>query len=128
MIRAINSDKAPAAIGPYSQGVKGGKIMFVSGQIPMKDGVLKTEIKEATKACIENGVAIIREAGLSIEQVMKTTVYLTDINDFDAMNEAYVQYFVFHKPARSVVQVAALPKGAKIEIEFIVASEESFDL
>ncbi len=128
MIRSISTDKAPAAVGPYSQGVHNGKMFFVSGQLPMKDGALATDIKEATKNCIENAKAILEAGNLGLDKVMKITVFLTDMGDFDAMNEVYGQYFADHKPARSAVQVVALPKGAKIEIEMIAAVEESFDL
>lgn len=119
MIRAIHSDKAPAAVGPYSQAITNGKAVFLSGQLPIKDGVLETEIRQATRNCIENAKAILEEAGLSLNHVMKTTVYLKDIADFAAMNEIYGEYFSEHKPARSAFQVAALPLGAVVEIEFI---------
>lgn len=127
MIRVIHSDKAPAAVGPYSQAITNGKIIFLSGQLPIKDGVLETEIKQATRNCIENGKAILEEAGLDLTHVMKTTVFLKDMGDFAAMNEIYGQYFSEHKPARSAIQVAALPLGAVVEIEFIASVERTAD-
>ncbi|MDO4753880.1 MAG: Rid family detoxifying hydrolase [Bacillota bacterium] len=127
MIRAIHSDKAPAAVGPYSQAITNGKAVFLSGQLPIKDGVLETEIRQATRNCIENAKAILEEAGLSLSNVMKTTVFLKDIADFAAMNEVYGEYFSEHKPARSAFQVAALPLGAVVEIEFIADASQAVD-
>lgn len=128
MIKAIHSEKAPAAVGPYSQAITDGKVMFLSGQLPMKNGVLETEIRQATENCIENGKAILEEAGLSLKHVMKTTVFLKDMADFAAMNEVYGKYFSDHKPARSAIQVAALPLGAVVEIEFIASAEDAVNL
>lgn len=127
MIRSIHSDKAPAAVGPYSQAITNGKAVFLSGQLPIRDGVLETEIKQATRNCIENAKAILEEAGLTLSSVMKTTVFLRDIADFAAMNEVYGEYFSEHKPARSAFQVAALPLGAVVEIEFIADASQHMD-
>lgn len=121
MIKSVHSDKAPVAIGPYSQAIRAGNMLFASGQLPIRNGELITEIKDATKACLENAKAILEAEGLSLSNVVKTTVFLKDIADFAAMNEVYAQMFGDHKPARSAFQVAALPKDAVVEIEFIAA-------
>lgn len=121
MKKIISTKNAPAAIGPYSQGMIAGDLVFTSGQIPIDvtTGELKTDIKEATKASLENVKAILEEAGSSLEKAIKVTIFLKDINDFEAVNEVYGQYFTTNQPARSCVQVAALPKDAVIEIEAI---------
>lgn len=117
----INTNNAPGAIGPYSQGVSLGNLVYTSGQIPLnpKTGELAIEIKEATKQSMENVKAILEEAGTSLENVIKTTIFLKDLNDFAAVNEVYGTYFNESKPARSCVEVAKLPKDAVIEIEAI---------
>lgn len=117
----ISTVKAPSAIGPYSQGVKLGNLLFTSGQIPLnpQTGELETEIKEATKRSMENIKAILNEAGTSLEKVIKTTIFLKDINDFADVNEVYGSYFTNNPPARSCVEVSKLPKDAIIEIEVI---------
>ncbi|GHV83456.1 reactive intermediate/imine deaminase [Spirochaetia bacterium] len=120
MKNLINTKKAPAAIGPYSQGIETDSFVFTSGQLPINNetGELETaDIKRAAKYSIENCKAILEAAGLSLGNVVKTTVFMTDLADFTAMNEVYNSYFPVNPPARSCVQVAALPKGAKIEIE-----------
>ncbi|MGL5615976.1 MAG: RidA family protein [Sarcina sp.] len=121
MKKIINTSKAPGAIGPYSQGTEVGNLVFTSGQLPinMATGELETEIKAATKASLENVKAILEEAGSSMEKVLKTTVFLKDINDFAAVNEVYGSYFAKECPARSCFQVGKLPKDALIEIEVI---------
>lgn len=121
MVKMIFSDKAPAAVGPYSHATTNGNMIFVSGQLPIKDGALLADVKEATRQCIENGRAVLREAGVDLGNVMKTTVFLSDMANFAAMNEVYAEYFSEHKPARSAFQVAALPLGAVVEIEFIAS-------
>lgn len=118
----IKTEKAPAAIGPYSQGVQIGNLIFTSGQIPLnpKTGTLVNEnVQAAAKQSLENLKAILEEAGTSLANVIKTTVFLKDINDFALVNEIYGQYFTESLPARSAVQVAALPKDALVEIEAI---------
>lgn len=121
MKQVICSDKAPKAIGPYSQGLKSGNILFVSGQIPlMPDGNVKEgNISEQTSQVMENIKAILSEAGLEMKTIIKTTIYLTDLNDFTEVNKVYGSYFSEPYPARATVQVAGLPKGAKIEIEAV---------
>lgn len=117
----INTNNAPEAIGPYSQGVIVGDFVYTSGQIPLNPvtGELVTDIKLATKQSIENIKAILEEAGTSLNNVVKTSIFLKDLNDFEAVNEVYGTYFIENKPARSCVQVAKLPKDAVIEIEAI---------
>jgi 2-iminobutanoate/2-iminopropanoate deaminase len=118
----IQTDRAPAAIGPYSQAIESGKIIFTAGQIPLTpDGgdLTKAPVEEQTKQVLENLKGILESAGSSLGHVLKTTVFMTDLNDFSSMNKMYSQYFSEPFPARSTVQVAALPKGAKIEIEAV---------
>ena len=117
----INTNNAPEAIGPYSQGVIVGDFVYTSGQIPLNPvtGELVTDIKLATKQSMENIKAVLEEAGTSLNNVVKTSIFLKDLNDFEAVNEVYGTYFIENKPARSCVQVAKLPKDAVIEIEAI---------
>lgn len=117
----INTNNAPEAIGPYSQGVIVGDFVYTSGQIPLNPvtGELVTDIKLATKQSMENIKAILEEAGTSLNNVVKTSIFLKDLNDFEAVNEVYGTYFIENKPAISCVQVAKLPKDAVIEIEAI---------
>ncbi len=122
-MKEINTKKAPAAIGPYVQAISTDNLVFTSGQLPLnpETGELVTEIKAATKQALENIKAILEEAGTSMDKVIKCTVFLADINDFAAVNEVYGQYFTDHKPARSAIQVGALPKGGVLEIEAIAS-------
>ena len=117
----IKTNNAPGAIGPYSQGIIVGDFVYTSGQIPINPatGVMETDIKLATKQSMENVKAILEEAGTSLDNVVKTSVFLKDLNDFTAVNEVYATYFNENPPARSCVQVAKLPKDAVIEIEAI---------
>ncbi|SHI73669.1 2-iminobutanoate/2-iminopropanoate deaminase [Clostridium cavendishii DSM 21758] len=121
MEKIINTQKAPAAIGPYSQGVIVGELVYTSGQLPLnpETKVLETEIKAATKQSLENCKAILEEVGVSMDKVFKTTVFVKDLNDFAAVNEVYGTYFKCNPPARSCVQVAKLPMDAVVEIEVI---------
>ena len=115
---------APAAVGAYSQATSDGETVFTAGQIPMTpDGdLLDAEpIETQTRQCLENVEAILDEAGLTAQDVLKVTVYLDDIDDFEAMNAAYEEYFLDNPPARSAVGVEALPKGVGVEIEAIAA-------
>ena len=112
----IFTEKAPKAIGPYSQAQKVGDLLFTSGQIPLNPstGELVTEIKAATKQSLENVKAILEAAGTSLENVVKTVVYIKDMNDFGEVNEVYGEYFKENAPARSCVEVARLPKDALV--------------
>ena len=120
--RTITSGKAPKALGPYAQGVTAGGLLFMSGQVPLdpQTGLLvRGTVEDEVARVLENLKAILEEAGSSLEQVVRTTVYLTDLADFEAMNGVYARYFGTARPARSTVQVAALPKGARVEIDAI---------
>ncbi len=123
MKHIIHTDSAPAPIGPYNQAVKSGHLLFTSGQIPVdpKTGAMVSGgIREQAIQTLENLKAVLEEAGSSLENVLKTTVFLADLADFPAMNTLYAEYFDEEDaPARSTVQVAALPKGALVEIEAI---------
>ena len=122
MKEAIATANAPAAIGPYSQAVKDGDLIFVSGQLPIdpKTGEFTSDnVQDQTKQSLENVKAILAAAGYGMENVLKTTVYLADISDFAEMNDVYAQYFSEPYPARAAFQVAAIPKGAKVEIEVV---------
>lgn len=122
MIReVINTEKAPAAIGPYSHGNKIGNLVFTSGQLPINPETkeLVTEIKAATRQSLENVRAILEEVGSSIDKVIKATVFVKDLGQFADINEVYSEYFGKNSPARSCVQVAKLPMDAVIEIEVI---------
>jgi 2-iminobutanoate/2-iminopropanoate deaminase len=120
--RIIKTDQAPAAIGPYSQAVRIGNMLYTSGQIaldPRSGEFLSGEIEQETERTLENISAILKADGLNLDNIVKTTVYLTDLSYFARMNQIYEKYFSENKPARACVQVAALPKGAKVEIEAI---------
>ena len=121
MKKVINTEKAPAAIGPYSQGIEIQNLVYTSGQLPLnpETKVLETEIKAATKQSLNNIKAILEEAGTNMDKVIKTTVFVKDLNDFAAVNEVYATFFEGEPPARSCVQVAKLPLDAKVEIEVI---------
>lgn len=118
----INTTEAPAAIGPYVQAVKSNGIIFISGQLgfDMGNGEIPSEVEDQAKNSLKNMNAIINAAGTDKSKVIKTTIFLTDMADFAKVNEIYGAYFEGHNPARSCVAVAALPKGAKVEIECIV--------
>lgn len=120
-MRTISTENAPKAIGPYSQAVRSRGLLFCSGQLPMKiDGeMVDGTFSEKVKQCLENLKAVLDAAGSSLEQVLKVTVFMVDLTQFAEFNEVYVTYFSQHKPARSTVQVVALPKGSPIEIECI---------
>ncbi len=125
MIHSIQTDKAPAAIGPYSQSIDSGAgLIFVSGQLPIDPATgafPEGGVKEQTRQSLTNARAILEMAGLGLENVVKTTVFLADMGDFAAMNEVYAQFFSAPYPARSAVAVKTLPKGALVEIECIAA-------
>lgn len=122
----ISTKNAPAAIGPYSQAVRVGNFLYTSGQIPFDPKTMElvsTDIKEQTKQVMENLKAILEEAGTSFDKVIKTTVFIKDMNQFGDINEVYAQYFGTNPPARSCVEVARLPKDVGIEIEAIALVE-----
>lgn len=117
----LKTEKAPAAIGPYSQGTKEAGLIFVSGQLPinMETGDLETDVKKAAKASLTNVLEIVKAGGASLEDILKVNVYVTNMDDFGAVNEVYDEFFGDHKPARACVEVCKLPKGAVLEIEAI---------
>lgn len=120
--KAISSAKAPKAVGPYSQAIEVGGLIFCSGQIhidPKTNELVDGPIEELTKVVLNNLKAVLKEAGADMDHVMKTTIYLADINDFVKVNEVYASFFKEPYPTRATVQVAKLPKGAKVEIEAI---------
>ncbi len=118
----IHTDRAPKAIGPYSAGVKAGQLIFTAGQlgiVPETGNIIEGGIEQETRQALLNMQAILEQAGSSLERVVKTTVYLRDMADFSRMNNIYAEFFKASPPARSAIQVAALPKGAAVEIEAI---------
>jgi 2-iminobutanoate/2-iminopropanoate deaminase len=122
MKTVISTTEAPGAVGPYSQAIAAGSFVFCSGQIPLEpeSGVLvQGDITAQTERVLENLTAVLRAHGLGLENIVKTTVFLTDLADFGEMNAAYANYFRSAPPARSTIQVAALPKNANVEIEAI---------
>lgn len=121
MKTVISTKNAPKAIGPYSQGIKSGNLIITSGQLPINPatGSFPFSIEEQTRQALENCKAILLEAGATMENVIKTTVFLGDMNNFAAMNSVYATFFEGDYPARSAVEVARLPKDALVEIECI---------
>lgn len=121
-LRTTHSEDAPKAAGPYSHAVVAGDLIFCSGQIPLDPAtgqLVQGDIAAQTARVLDNLAAVLSSAGSGLAQVVKTTVFLADINDFNAMNETYALKFGAHRPARSTFQVAALPRGARIEIECV---------
>ena len=121
-LNAISTEKAPAAIGPYSQAIQAGNLLFCSGQIPLdpvSGEIVAGDISRQTEQVMENIAALLSAAGGDFSNVVKTTVFLVEMSDFGAMNEVYGRYFSTHRPARSTVAVKALPRGAMVEIEVI---------
>ncbi len=127
-MKRVQTKKAPAAIGPYSQAVKVGDMIYTSGQIPMTaDGVLVAgDIHEQTRQILVNLQAVLEEAGSSLAQIVKTTIYLTNMDDFIAVNTVYGEFFAGSYPARSTVAVKTLPKNVDIEIDAIAVSEQNY--
>ncbi len=118
----VTTDKAPAAIGPYSQGVKFGNMLFTSGQIPLDPAtgkLVEGDITTQARQVLSNLSALLEASGSSIENVIKTTCFLTNLDDFQAFNEIYAEYFGEGQPARSTIQVSRLPAGAIVEIECV---------
>ena len=121
-MKAIHTEKAPKALGPYSQAIEAGGMVFASGQVPIDpatDAFVDGGIKEQTRMSLTNAQNILAEAGTDLAHVVKTTVFLSDMDNFAAMNEVYAQFFSQPYPARSAVAVKTLPKGALVEIECI---------
>ena len=121
-MKQIHTDNAPKALGPYSQAIEAGGMVFASGQVPIDpatDQFVEGGIKEQTRQSLTNARNILREAGTDLTHVVKTTVFLSDMDNFSAMNEVYAQFFEQPYPARSAVAVKTLPKGALVEVECI---------
>lgn len=122
MKNSVQTPDAPAAIGPYSQAIRAGQWLFVSGQIPLDPAtgqIVGGDVAAQTRRVCDNLSAILRAAGLSCAQVVKTTVYLVDLDDFGAMNEVYSTYFPAPAPARATIQAARLPRNVRVEIDAI---------
>jgi len=127
MKKIVATDHAPAAIGPYSQAIRSGSMLFCAGQIPLdpKSGqIVSEDIAGQTKQVLENVSAILQAAGLNFGHVVKTTIFLISMSDFQTVNEIYGTYFRENPPARSTVAVSALPRGAKVEIEVIAMAPD----
>ena len=121
-LRVISTDGAPKAIGPYSQAIVAGDLVFCAGQIaidPKTGELVSGDIREQTRRALDNLAAVLQAAGSALDRVTKTTVFLSDMAEFSAMNEVYAERFGSHRPARSTVPVGALPRGSRIEIECI---------
>jgi 2-iminobutanoate/2-iminopropanoate deaminase len=126
MKKIISTSDAPAAVGPYSQAVRVGSTIYCAGQIPLdpKTGqIVSNDISAQARRVLDNITAVLKAEGLSFENIVKTTIFLTDLADFQTVNEIYATYFKQAPPARSTVQVPALPKGARIEIEAIAVAD-----
>src|ERR1700675_1224949 len=127
MKKIISTNEAPAAVGPYSQAVRAGSMVFCAGQIPLdpKSGqIVSQDVAEQTRRVLDNLTAVLKSARLTLSDVVKTTVFVTDLADFQTVNEIYAKYFSAQPPARSTVQVAALPKAARVEIEAIAVADD----
>jgi 2-iminobutanoate/2-iminopropanoate deaminase len=124
--QAVSTGSAPKAIGPYSQGVRAGSLLFVSGQVPIDPAtgqIISGDISAQTHRVFQNIGEILKAGGASFDHVVRTTVFLADMNDFAAMNEAYATYFTAPAPARATVEVSRLPKDARVEIDVIASYE-----
>ena len=124
--RIISTENAPRAIGPYSQAVASGGYLFLSGQVPLDPAtgqLVRGTVEEEVERVLENLKAVLQAAGAGLQDVVRTTVFLADLKDFDPMNRVYARYFSANPPARSTVQVAALPRGARVEIDAIARVE-----
>jgi len=120
--RPVTTDRAPRAIGPYSQAIASGGFVFVSGQVALDPGsgqLVRGPLEEEVARALENMKAVLEAAGSGLERVVKTTVFLTDLKDFEAMNVIYARYFGTARPARATVQVVALPRGARFEVDAV---------
>ncbi len=121
--KIIHTKKSPEAIGPYNQGIVAGGFLFTSGQLPInpETGEVKVSIEDQTKQVLENLKAIVEEAGCTMNDVVKCTVYITNMNDFNVVNEIYATYFTENPPARATIEISALAKGALVEIDAVAA-------
>ncbi|CAN5283104.1 RidA family protein [soil metagenome] len=125
MKKIVSTTEAPAAVGPYSQAVRIGPMLFTAGQIPLdpqSGQIVSEDVAEQTKRVLDNLTAVLKAEGMDFSNIVKTTVFMTNLGDFQTMNEVYAGYFKDAPPARSTVQVSALPKGAQVEIECIAAA------
>ncbi len=125
--QAVLTDRAPEPIGPYSQAVRVGNLLFLSGQIPLDPAsgkMVEGDVAKQTQRVLDNLMAVLAEAGATADQVVKTTIYLADMGDFGAVNEVYARYFAGVAPARAAVQAARLPKDARVEIEAVAVFAE----
>lgn len=125
--KIVQPAKSPAPIGPYSHAVRAGNLLFCSGQIPLngKGEVVEGGIREQTRQVLENIKLILEDQGIGFEQVVKSTVFMTELKEFPDMNAVYAEYFPKNPPARSTVQAAALPRGARVEIEIVACLPEA---
>jgi 2-iminobutanoate/2-iminopropanoate deaminase len=127
MKKIVSTSDAPAAVGPYSQAIRSGSLLFCAGQIPLDPQtgqIVSGDISAQTKRVLENIAAVLKAAQLNFNHVVKTTIFLTSMGDFQTVNEIYATYFRENPPARSTVAVSALPKGAKVEIEVIAMASD----
>ncbi|MGM0395467.1 MAG: Rid family detoxifying hydrolase [Bacillota bacterium] len=125
-IKTIATEKAPAAVGPYSQGINAGDFVYTSGQLPidpLTGKLVQNDIKTATRVALDNVKAVLEQGGASLETVVKVTVFVKNMENFASINEVYAEYFTGHKPARSLVEVARLPKDGVIEIEAVAIAK-----
>jgi 2-iminobutanoate/2-iminopropanoate deaminase len=130
MKKIVATNEAPAAIGPYSQAIRSGSLLFCAGQIPLDPQtgqIVSDDISEQARRVLENIAAILKAAELNFSHVVKTTIFLTSMVDFQTVNEIYATYFRENPPARSTVAVSALPKGARVEIEVIAMASDGGD-
>ena len=128
MKKIISTNEAPAAVGPYSQAVRAGGMVFCAGQIPLdpqSGQIVAGDISAQTRRVMDNITAVLKADGLTFDNIVKTTIFLVDLNDFQTVNEIYGSYFKQAPPARSTIQVSALPKGARVEIEVIALANGS---
>ncbi|MBF0754634.1 MULTISPECIES: RidA family protein [Jeotgalicoccus] len=124
-MQPINSDKAPAAVGPYSHGVRTGNLFYSSGQVPLtlEGEIVSDDVAEQARQVLDNIGAVLEAAGLGYSNIVKTTIFIADMNDFGVINEVYAKYFTGKLPARSCVEVSRLPLDAKVEIEVVASFE-----
>lgn len=120
-MKTINTNKAPEALGPYSHAMVVNNLLFTSGQIPLdtEGNIVSDDVKEQTKQVLDNLSVVLEEAGSDLNSVVKATIFISDMNEFQQINEVYGSYFSEHQPARSCVEVARLPKDVKVEIEVV---------